>query len=85
MPASTPRNPAHNAARENLLRDIRLRLRAEAARDSHSLSAAAPADIRGLIEAMVDRVPTSDSAALQISIWLGIMSPYMLGYIFEAK
>jgi hypothetical protein len=55
-PASTPRNPAHNAARENLLRDIRLRLRAEAARDSHSLSAAAPADIRGLIEAMVDRV-----------------------------
>jgi pilus assembly protein CpaF len=50
------RNPASSAARDTLLRDLRLRLRAEASRESNSLSAASADDLRGLIEAMVDRV-----------------------------
>jgi pilus assembly protein CpaF len=58
MPAApqAARMAARSAVREDLLRDIRIRLRAEAARSSASLAAVAGPDLRGRIEAMVDRV-----------------------------
>jgi pilus assembly protein CpaF len=47
---------SRSSVRDDLLRDIRLRLRAEASRQSASLAAVEGADLRGRIEPMVDRV-----------------------------
>ena len=50
------RMTSRSATREDLLRDIRIRLRAEAARQSASLAALDGAELRGRIEGIVDRL-----------------------------
>ena len=64
-PPAAPR-PAQLAAREDLLREIRLRLRDEiiSASDSLLSDAAAEADVRGKVEAIVDRIINANGFAV---------------------
>ena len=56
-PAPTPQNPAQVAAREELLRDIRVRLQDEVMSAFDTLlDVADPADLRAKVEVIVDRV-----------------------------